>query len=410
MKKVLILCDLFPPAFGPRMGYLVKYLKMYGWQAVVVTEQVPEETFAFMANECEVTYVDYYKNTQSQSKRMFLFLFDFFFGRKNQLVYQAAMRQMKNHTFDVVLCSSYRSFPLGAAQRIAQKTGLPLIVDLRDIIEQYTKYEFLSQPIPPVPLVKDWIARILKNKMLKERNRALKKAKHVTTVSPWHVETLARYNKNTSLIYNGYDPELFYPAPTNNDRFTITYTGRLLSLGMRNPDLLFRAVSRLSAEGFFSPSDCRLLWYIDKDSEEILRKEAEKYSISSYMDFKGYIPASEIPQVLNAASILLLLTNSVEDGKGPRGVMTTKFFESLAVERPVLCVRSDEGCLADVIKETNIGLAAKTEEEVYSFLKKHYLQWKETGQTSVEVTRKKIAAFSRKEQAAQFARKLKVEN
>ena len=47
MKRVLILCDLFPPAFGPRMGYLCKYLKQAGWQVEVVAEAMDDKTFAF---------------------------------------------------------------------------------------------------------------------------------------------------------------------------------------------------------------------------------------------------------------------------------------------------------------------------------------------------------------------------
>ena len=54
MKKVLIICDLFPPAFGPRMGYLCKYLKGLGWQPVVLTEAIKDNTFTFLANECKV--------------------------------------------------------------------------------------------------------------------------------------------------------------------------------------------------------------------------------------------------------------------------------------------------------------------------------------------------------------------
>ena len=56
MKRVLILCDLFPPAFAPRMGYLCKYMKRAGWQPVVVTEEIPENMFAFLANNVPVTY------------------------------------------------------------------------------------------------------------------------------------------------------------------------------------------------------------------------------------------------------------------------------------------------------------------------------------------------------------------
>ena len=57
MKKVLVICDLFPPAFGPRMGYLCKYLKHYNWEPVILTEAVEEKTFTFLAGKDKVTYV-----------------------------------------------------------------------------------------------------------------------------------------------------------------------------------------------------------------------------------------------------------------------------------------------------------------------------------------------------------------
>ena len=48
MRNVLILCDLFPPAFGPRMGYLCKYIKALGWNPVVLTEAINENMFTFL--------------------------------------------------------------------------------------------------------------------------------------------------------------------------------------------------------------------------------------------------------------------------------------------------------------------------------------------------------------------------
>ena len=60
MKRVLIVCDLFPPAFGPRMGYLCKYLKPLGWEPVVVTEQVPSGGFEMLSHTCKVYAVDCY--------------------------------------------------------------------------------------------------------------------------------------------------------------------------------------------------------------------------------------------------------------------------------------------------------------------------------------------------------------
>lgn len=404
MRKILILSDLFPPAFGPRMGYLAKYLRTNGWTPVVIAEHIEDDTFAFLTNGCEIHSIKFNNTSRFRKlKWLSVFLGEVFFNYKNRKIYNAAMALTQKHSFDLILCSTFRSFPLAAAQKIARDTQLPLVVDVRDIIEQFAGYEFIARSLPDIPVVKQLVASLFKHSSLRERNKALRSADHVVTVSPWHVDVLKKHNPNTSLIYNGYDPELFFPAPNPSEQFIISYTGRLLSLSMRNPDLLLKAMRKLADDAVLSASECRIEWYVDEASEMILREESAKYDVLDFMDFKGYIPATEIPEVLNKSSILLLLTNK-SDKDGPKGIMTTKFFEFLAVEKPILCVRSDEEHLEKAIKETNSGLAARSEEEVYAFIKQQYRLWKKNGFTKADTIREKAIAFSRKEQATQFIR------
>lgn len=404
MKKVLVICDLFPPAFGPRMGYLCKYLKHYNWEPVILTEAVEEKTFTFLAGKDKVTYVNYYTAQNPVLKKLqwisTLFL-DLCFGYKDTRMYNAAKKLVEGNTFDLILCSSFRTFPLPAAQKVADKYKLPLVVDLRDIIEQYTGDEFMSHTLPSFCGLNKLFVSVFKRKSLRDRNRVLEKAGYVTTISPWHVDILKQYNPKVELIYNGFDPELFYPEQKTTDRFIITYTGRLLSTAMRDPSLLMDALATLSAENVFTDKDCRVYWYVDNASREIITEEARKYGVLPFMDFKGYVPASDIPSILNNSSVLLLLTNRAQ-GTGPKGVMTTKFFESLAVEKPILCVRSDESYLAEAIGETKAGLAATSVKEVCHFLKYYYKEWREKGYTSSLIDKNKLLRFSREEQAKQF--------
>ncbi|MCD8267732.1 MAG: glycosyltransferase [Parabacteroides sp.] len=404
MKKVLIICDLFPPAFGPRMGYLCKYLRNQGWEPVVLTEAVDEKTFTFLAEGNQVTYVNYYttKNTFVRKIQWICtLLLDLCFGFKDAHMYRAAQKLTKENHFDLILCSSYRTFPLPAALKTARKQNLPLVVDLRDIIEQYTGDEFISHALPAFCGLNKLSISVFKRKSLRDRNRVLQQAGYITTVSPWHVDILKQYNPNVELIYNGFDPELFYPEQKKTNRFIITYTGRLLSTAMRDPGLLLEALAILAAENIFTEKDCRVYWYVDDASREIITGEAKKHGVSAFMDFKGYVPACDIPSVLNNSSVLLLLTNQAK-GTGPKGIMTTKFFEALAVEKPILCVRSDESCLAQTIRETNAGLAATEVNEVCRFLKSYYNEWKEKGYTSSPTDKNKLIRFSREEQAKQF--------
>ncbi|MDR1500726.1 MAG: glycosyltransferase [Tannerellaceae bacterium] len=404
MKKALIICDLFPPAFGPRMGYLVKYMCRAGWEAVVLTEKIDDTTFSFLSGLCPVTYVDYYTLRHTPFARLqwlATFALDLLTCYKDRRIYREASRLIGRHAFGLIVCSSFRDFPLIAAGRAARKYHLPLLVDIRDVIEQYAGNEFITQPIPAGL---EWIlAPAFRRKSLARRNRALKEACHVTSVSPWHVELLKTYNPKVELIYNGYDPEVFFPQNIATERFLITYTGRLFSRAMRDPGLLFEAIDILSREGFISPLTFRVQWYVDEASEAIIAGGAAESGVTEYMDFKGYISAHEIPSALNHSSILLLLANKTS-AKGPKGIMTTKVFESLAVEKPILCIRSDESYLEELLLASRSGLAAKECGEVCAFIRHHYSQWLEKGYTSVDVNRELTCSFSREKQAEQFMR------
>ena len=329
-------------------------------------------------------------------------LLDFFFGYKDVRFYRKACELHKKERFSLILCSAYRTFPLPAASRAAKKLKLPLVADMRDIIEQYTGNEYITQPFRTVPFFDKWIVAAFRSKMLRQRNKALEQAACVTTVSPWHVEMLKQYNPKVELIYNGFDPDIFYPVQVKTKQFRITYTGRILSFAMRDPSLLFEAITVLDREGKIDSADFKVQWFVDDASEKVLREELQKYDILGYIDFHGYVSANEVPAILNSSSVLLQLTNRSSE-TGPKGLMTTKLFESFGVRKPVLCVRSDESHLEQAIRETRTGIAARNTEEAAHFLLEKYTEWKQTGHTHITPNEEVINSYSREGQARQFA-------
>ena len=260
----------------------------------------------------------------------------------------------------------------------------------------------MSHRLPTIFGLNKLYVSIFKWKNLRERNQVLKAADYVTTVSPWHVDTLKQYNSQVTLIYNGFDPELFYPEQRKTDKFIITYTGRLMSTAMRDPGLLLEALKILSTKNIINDKVCRVCWYVDPASQKLITAEADKAGVLSFMDFKEYVQATDIPSVLNNSSVLLLLANRSEKN-GPKGIMTTKFFESLAVEKPILCVRSDESYLESALRESKAGVAARHVEEACRFLENYFEEWKEKGYTTLQTNKNVLKMYSRKEQAKQFA-------
>lgn len=80
--------------------------------------------------------------------------------------------------------------------------------------------------------------------------------------------------------------------------------------------------------------------------------------------------------------------------------MGTKFYEALGVEKPVLCVRSDEECLAQVIEETHAGLAGTNVQEVADFVLNQHHEWQRNGYTRQVVQNKQL--FTRQYQSQQI--------
>ena len=406
MKNVLILCDAFPPAFNPRMGYLCKYLATYGWKPVIIAEYSPQNMYKDLAKGQDVTYINYYwsKNKVWQSlKYAFVFLVELFFDYKYLVVKNKAMKKIKQHDISLIFSSSScRPYSALAACKISRICRIPFVMDLRDIIEQFPNNEHISKKISHTKL-NNFLSAIITKRFLQQRNKILQYADAVTTVSDWHAETLSRYNENVKLIYNGFDPDLFYPQIIENKQFIITYTGRVESRELKDPSLFFEAMARLSAEGKVNSTIFRVQFYlIDDTSKEIIRSLAQQYGILDFVDIFDTVQSTEIPEILNSSSVLLLLANKSTNEKSPKGIMGTKLFEYLAVEKPVLCVRNDEACLEETINNACAGLAASTLEETENFLLEKYAEWQQNGYTHQCVDHEFIQQFSRKRQAKQF--------
>jgi len=406
MKNVLILCDAFPPAFNPRMGYLCKYLANFGWKPVIITEYSPQNIYENLAENQDVTYINYYwaKNKVWQSlKYTFVFLSELFFNYKSLILEREAMKKIKQHDISLVLSSSScRTYSALTAYKVGRICRIPFVMDLRDIVEQFPGDEHISKK-PFHAKLNRFLSAIITKRFLRQRNKILRNAGVVTTVSDWHTKTLSKYNKKVQLIYNGFSSDLFYPQIIINKQFIVSYAGRVESQAIKDPSLFFEAVARLFAEKKINTNIFRIQFYLINDlSKEIVYSLAKKHEILDFIDIFDTVPSTEIPKILNSSSVLLLLANKSTNEKSPKGIMGTKIFEYLAVEKPILCVRNDEACLEETINNAHAGLAASTVEETEKFLLEKYTEWQQNGYTCQPVNREFIRQFSREHQAEQF--------
>ena len=384
IKKILIITDaVTKPLYTPRVRNLYHHFSQKGIEVEWLTEQHEEIPSNF---NLKLHQIPFYKHKgllgkiEWTIKNILNLLFDY----KNNYFTKKILTLTQNKQYDLVFCSTFHTFGLKAALKVAQKQNIPLHLDLRDIAEQCDTNEYNNSKI-----ALGLISKLYRNINISRRNQVLKQADSITTISPWHADFIKQFNPNTHLIYNGYDSNLFIPQHTKSEFFDIIYTGKWYSPTLQDPTLLFQALAEIN-----NPQ-IRLIWYTNADVHSQISKLAQQHNLTTPLIINNYVPNNEIPNLLNQSSIILVLTN-----KGNRGIMTTKFFEAIGVEKPILCVRSDEGCLAQTIQETNAGLAATNVTEVKEFILFHYNQWQKQGYTHTEIKNKE--QFSRQNQALQF--------
>lgn len=389
-KKILIVTDCFPPNFAPRMGILSSNLEKLGYDIAVISEDNGERHYN-LPNTTKKVFSYNYQSNLSKVRYYIKSGLNLIFDHKTQTFYKKFYNQIKDEKFDLVLCSTFNEFPLTLAYKLASKLQIPLICDIRDIAEQFGGKIYNQSKRN---FIENLFTEILRKKRIKRRNFVLNNADAITTISPWHKDFLSKLNKNVYLIYNGYSNELFSTKDTKSDTFDIIYTGRILDAHTRNPELLFRAIEELSFENI------KMKWYVDDKSKVILNEGLKDFPrCRQITEINNLVSINEIPTLLQQSSIVLVLTNKSGEN-GPKGIMTTKFFEAVGVEKPVLCVRSDEGCLAQVISDTNAGIAAKNTDEVKEFITEKYAEWQKNGFTKQNVKNKEY--FCRENQANQF--------
>ena len=387
-KRILILCEAIAPlAYSPRVLTLTQYLQDQGWQCTILTEECEQQ--AFDTDICTIYQMPAYHNL----------LADKLCYGKDKALYHYAVEKLDMENYDLIFCSTYYYFPLVAAQKLAKQYHLPLVVDLRDIAEQWGKESYFTRRLTPWKGLDHYIGKLYERKQLNMRNKVLKYANAVTSVSPWHKQILEQYNAHTQLIYNGYDEQLFVAKDVKSKIFQIAYLGKLYSTKLRDPRLLFAALRELLSEGLIAPSEVRVLFHVDETGKGQLRELVNEYEISQVVDIQGYIPRAQIVDVMHESSILLVLTTQ-STPEGTHGIMGTKFFENMGVEKPVLCVHSDEECLAQVISETQTGLAATEVDQVKDFVMDKYQEWKQKGYTRQRAQHKEL--FTRQHEAEQF--------
>lgn len=358
-KRILVLSD--PPAapgYLPRVRYICDYLVRKGYELTLLTEQYQPLSFA---HSYPIITIPMYSGSTfdwfvKSIRTLFTDWHNQVFASKS-LQLSAVSRQ----PWDLVLCTAFNDFPLGAAQRIAKALRVPLLCDIRDLDEQVddSQYQYHHQSRLLLPF-----RHIYRAVHIRRRNKVLRAANAITTVSPWHadfIKAICGRQSAVSVIYNGFDEKQFYPQDISTKEFRITYIGSLFE------------------------------W-----QKEALRKVQEiadelHVIVDIHTPVNNIISHDQLGNAIRRSSIMLVLTKT-----HTHGMLTTKFYEALGCAKPVLCVPSDEGALAELINYTNAGIATDDPDQIKVFVLEKYQEWLQQGFTRQATQHREV--FSRETQ------------
>ncbi|MBR2166250.1 MAG: glycosyltransferase family 4 protein [Paludibacteraceae bacterium] len=370
MKRFLVVSD--PPAapgYLPRVRFLCEYLVRKGCDVTLLTEEYQPLPFP---HSYPIETIKMYSGGIFDwlVKTVWTLLTDW----HNRVFACKALNTIHQtpDTFDFVICSAFSDFPLGAAQRIANKLQVPLLCDIRDLDEQVenSRYQYHHQTWWTMPF-----RRLYRAVHIRRRNKVLRAADNITTVSPWHAEFIKQFNPNVQVLYNGFDDKQFYPEDIRTNQFTISYIGSLFE--------------------WQQPALTKVRQVIEELNKSQLNPQQSKILLDIHTPGCSPVPYNRLGSAIRKSSIMLVLTSP-----DTHGMLTTKFYEALGCEKPILCVPSDRGALAELIAFTKAGIATDDEQEMARFLLDKYQEWQKNGFTRQKVQHKEH--FARDAQYDQY--------
>jgi hypothetical protein len=395
MKNLLMVVPSFPPqenVGGLRPAMFSKYLPLYNWNPIILTREYPKDDPNYkptitginnLPSEDNIIRVVVatgherigHNNLHDRINRFFSpelteswNLIDCYIS--------AFDRSRWRNLIDAVYATTPDYAQVVIGLRISQSLNIPLIVDHRDIAEQDIYPSFRLKLIYFRHLVRRYVTSW--------------GASYAIAVSEQQRTILERrLPVSVNTIVNGYDHEMFFAGTTEkSDNFNITYMGRLISEELRNPVAFFQAIDLLCKDEDIDVRHLNICFY--GSSEKILSEMLSGFVCKNVIKAMPRVKYGMVPAIISKSNINLVLTNV-----GRSGVLTTKFFEYLAVRRPILVVPNDNDSLEAMVKKTRSGFISGDAKEIYSYIKKCYLDWISCGKYLPVVDSVGVEQYSR---------------
>jgi glycosyltransferase involved in cell wall biosynthesis len=228
----------------------------------------------------------------------------------------------------------------------------------------------------------------------------LSNASAVTTVSPSWAELFAQKASNQyTVVENGFSASEFDSFDESlADNFVLAHVGKLYA--SRNPTAVWKALAQLREEGASPRLKVRLIGSVDPT----VKRTIDEHGLSSIVERTAFIPHDEAIRAMAQSTLLLLVIESFAQADG---LITSKLYEYLASERPVLGVGPPDGDANALLQEHDAGTVVAWDdvETATALLCQHYEAWA-NGSPRSGAGRESLTKHTRQHQARRMARVL----
>jgi glycosyltransferase involved in cell wall biosynthesis len=419
-RRVLVLSYFFPPCNLPasqRAGGWARYLPEHGFHPVVVTRNwehpvrraedvVRPGGTSIVHREAGGSDVFYLPHRGSLRDRLYCGLAGsglqwlskpFTLAERIAQHYVDAAtpfrylyhfaRQYLHHHPDVcdliVTGGPFVLFKFGA-QLAAEFPRLRWVADYRD---EWTNSQLAAR---------SWTSTLLGRLDRRSERRWLRSAAFVTSVSPFHTRTIsAQVERPGHTIYNGFDVEARPEAAQDPDLFTLVYNGTVYPT--QPVEDLVAAVRRLADR--HPELRIRLRFPgLEFDPVQAARVRSAASGRESLVEMTDRLPRDEVIRLQLEAHVLVMLAH-----RGVRGVASTKMFEYMGLDRPILVYPNDHDILEELVVDTEAGFVCDTPADLDRRLEALAQQFLCTGRTEVASRPDRVAVYSRLNQARRLA-------
>ncbi|MEM8564422.1 MAG: glycosyltransferase, partial [Pseudomonadota bacterium] len=411
--KVLMLVHTFPP-FGSVGGSirLLKYLNFMsrenGWKPTVITidpsidllwvskhahhslEQIPDDVKLILTNTGEFKDLNYSnKGLSALLRKLKLAVLwpirKFFLIPDDKKLWcheleKAALQELNSDDYSLIYATAPPFSVLLTATKLKEKTGLPLVFDVKDdwaVPENFTKLKRFRKGIE-AKLEHKCVAAADKLIAVTQRSLDDHKARHPNVADKFE------------LIHNGCDISEYKPywdqPPAKFEKFTLIHTGIFSS--KRDLTHLFHALRRLIDEQKNETDTIEfvLIGKVPAAQAKVIRELglAEAVRNLDYLERDLYV------QTLTKAHLPVVINYDVPT------LIPGKLYEYWGSRNRMLLLDRREGAAADLVHKYDLGSVVSPDDEdsIYNCIRNAYLAWQDGNLAPVDVSG--LAEFDRR--------------